>query len=102
MFGRSLTRTRSPVLKRAGALPALLLSIAGPHLRDLLKQLDQRNMVLVDQHPGGAPDPAPVIREFVIQRQTQVVVAATTPFFGIPSALPGEAPARDVGIDLPL
>ena len=59
-------------------------------------------MIFVDQHPGGAPDPAAVIGEVVIERQTEIVIAAAAPFLGVPHPPPGENLAGDVGIELPL
>src|SRR5271166_3020738 len=92
------TRTRSPTLKRAGTFPVSALFIAGPHLCNLFEQLGQRDVVLVDQHSGGGPNPASVVREAVVERLTQIVVAPATPFLGIPHAPPSEHLAGHIGV----
>ena len=44
------------------------LFIASLHLCNLFEQLGQRNVVLVDEHPGCGPNPASVIGEAEIER----------------------------------
>src|SRR5216684_4166176 len=109
MFGRSFTRTRSPALKRAGALSVFLgafgvfLSfMAGLHLGNLFQQLGERNMVLVDEHPGRRPNPAPVVGHAEIERITQIVIGPPAPFLGVPYAPPAKHLACHISVEFPL
>jgi hypothetical protein len=38
------------------------------HLRDLVHQLGERDLVLVDEHPRGGQDPAAIIGDAQIDR----------------------------------
>src|SRR5882672_8615379 len=109
MFGRSLMRTRSPTLKRAGVLSAFLAAfgaffsfMAGLHLRNLFEQLGERNVVLVDEHPRRGPNPAPVVGHAEIERITQIVIGPAAPFLGAPYAPPAEHLACHVSVEFPL
>src|SRR5882724_3617086 len=97
MFGRSLTRTRSPTLKRAGVLSAFLAAfgaffsfMARLHLRNLFQQLGERNVVFVDEHPRRGPNPAPVVGHAQIERITQIVIGAAAPLLCVPYAPPAK------------
>src|SRR5579884_2872254 len=97
MLGRSFTRTRSPTLKRAGALPAdlracgaLVRFIAGLHLRNLFQQLGERNVIFVYEHPRRRPNPAAVVRHAEIEGITQIVIGPAAPFLRVPYASPGK------------
>src|SRR5215470_4755152 len=97
MFGRSLTRTRSPTLKRAGVLSAFLAAfgvflsfIAGLHLRNFFQQLGERNVVLIDEHPSRSPNPSPVVGHAEIERITEIVIGPPAPFLRAPDAPPAK------------
>src|SRR5258708_12188160 len=109
MFGRSLTRTWSPTLKRAGVLSAFLAAfgaffsfMTGLHLRNLFQQLGERNVVLVDEHPRRGPNPAPVVGHAEIERITQIVIGPAAPFLGAPYTPPAEHLACHVSVEFPL
>src|SRR5258708_8689869 len=109
MFGRSLTRTRWPTLKRAGGLSAFLAAfgaffsfMTGLHLRNLFQQLGERNVVLVDEHPRRGPNPAPVVGHAEIERITQIVIGPPAPFLGAPYAPLAEHLACHVSVEFPL
>src|SRR5579871_3697416 len=109
MFGRSVTRTRSPTLKREALLSVFLVVsmvlfsfIARLHLCDLFKQLGQRNMFFVDEHTSRRPNPASVVRHAEIERITEIIVGPAAPFTRVPYAPPGEHLACHVSVEFPL
>src|SRR5215470_2426894 len=109
MFGRSLTRTRSPTLKREGVLSAFLAAfgvflsfMAGLHVCNLFQQLSERNVVLVDEHPSRSPNPSPVVGHAEIERITEIVIGPPAPFLGAPYPPPAEHLACHISVELPL
>src|ERR1700722_6004895 len=104
MFGMSFTLTRSPTLKRPAAA-FLVVSFAfmtSLHLRDLVEQFVQRDVLFGDQHPGRGPNPAPVIWHAHVERIAEIVISSPAPLFSVPEALPAEHLAGHVGIQFPL
>src|SRR6266481_4105933 len=109
MFGRSLTRTRSPTLKRAGVLSlffaafgVFLSFMAGLHLCNFFHELGERNVVLVDEHPRRRPNPAPVVGHAEIERITKIVIGPPAPFLGAPYAPPAKHLACHISVEFPL
>src|SRR5712671_5606141 len=104
MFGMFLTRTRSPTLKRVAAWDALgaLLFATRLHLRYLLQEFVQRDVLLVDEHLGRRPNPTPVVRHPKIEGIAEIVVGPAAPLFSRPRPPPTEHFAGHVSIELPL
>src|SRR5207302_357945 len=73
-----------PKSNRARAFSVLPLFITRSYLCNFLEQFGQGDNVLVDEHSGCGPDPASVVRETIVERQTQIVVTPAAPLLGIP------------------
>src|SRR6185437_2156061 len=106
MFGMFLTRTRSPTLKRVAAWDALGASLFAfmtrPHLRNLLQEFVQRDVLLVDEHLGRRPNPTPVVRHPKIEGIAEIVVGPAAPLFSRPRPPPTEHFAGHVSLEFPL